>query len=271
MTLLNDFRETSYEPLSRGSYEVIGSFWQHLEELCSTLRACLILILIGWVICFSFSGELLPLLYLPLSALSEAPSLVLLSPLDALTITSQLSFWVSMSVTSPIWGWWVLKFLLPAFYKEERIKLRVFIGASALMLAISGYLAWGVTLPLFNRFLMGWSTTLGAPLWSLSAYMDYALTLLFGHLIAGQMCLILLLCVHHTWISPQTLCQARKPMIIAILVISALLTPPDIFTQIMLAIPLYGLYEMAIAYAKWRAWMKGLVISQEVACNSIAS
>lgn len=246
---LND---PSHETSKEVSCEVMGSFWEHLEALCSTLRACLILVFVGWVICLSFSSDLLPLLYLPLSQFSLAPTLVLLHPLDALTITSQLSFWVSVSVTSPIWGYWLLKFLLPALYPKERIKLRTFLCLSLLNMAISSYVAWGVTLPLANRFLIEWSAKLGMPMWCLSAYMDYALTVLVGHLIAGQICLILLLCVHYAWISPHKLIHARKGVIVAILVISALLTPPDIFTQLMMAIPLYGFYEMAIVYAKWR-------------------
>lgn len=243
-------------PSSEGVDEFLDvetkSFWEHLEELCGTLRACLLLIVVGWVVCFAFSERLLPLLYLPLSGLAEAPSLVLLSPLDAMTITAQLSFWVSLSVTSPLWGWWLLRFFLPALHPEERTKWLPFLFLSLLMLAISGYFAWKITLPLANQFLMGWSVPLGTPMWSVSNYLDYSLTLLFGHMIAGELALILAVCVHNRVLLPQQLCKARKGVCVAILIIAALLTPPDIFTQLMMALPLYALYELAILYAKWR-------------------
>lgn len=259
----------THAALNKVASEKTRSFWDHLEELCQTLRACLMLVVGGWVICFAFSSYLLPLLYLPLSQLAEAPSLVLLSPLDAMTITSQLGFWVSLSVTSPLWGWWLLRFCLPALQQKERARLFPFLGFSLLALIISGYFAWGVTLPLANRFLVLWSLPLGTPMWSLSAYMDYTLMLLFGHMVAGEICLILLFSVHYGWVTPNKLRELRKMMVIAILLISALLTPPDILTQLMMAVPLYGLYEMAILYAQWKFSQRRWVSFSST--NSIAS
>lgn len=233
--------------------EKTGSFWEHLEELRTTLAFSLSVVFVGFLICFSFSTYLLPLLYLPLSQLSNAPELILLGPLDAVTITAQLSFWVSFSLTSPIWGFKILSFLAPALHQEERIKVRPFLLLSLLALTLSGYFAWKVMLPLSNSLLVSFSTPLGVPMWSLSAYMDYTLTLLLGAMVAGELSLMLLLSVHYRWISAAMLCSARRYVIVALLVISALLTPPDIFTQFMMFIPLYGLYELAILYAKRRA------------------
>lgn len=245
------------------------SFWDHLEELAKTLRACLILIISSWLVCFAFSSYLLPVLYIPLSQFANAPALVLLSPLDAMTTTAQLSFWVSLSVTSPIWGWWLLRFCLPALQQKERTRLFPFLGFSLLTCILSGYFAWAVTLPLANRFLVMWSLPLGTPMWSISAYLDYTLMLLFGHMVAGQICLIVLFAVHYGFVTPKRLRLHRKMVIIAILIISALLTPPDIMTQLMMAGPLYGLYEAAILYAQWKVSQRKMILFS--ASNSVAS
>lgn len=178
--------------------------------------------------------------------------LLIMGPLEGLLLVFKVCFWLSMALTAPFWGWVWLQFILPGLKAQERAMLLPFFLCSAISLGLGVVLAYTVTLPIANQYLMLFNGSIGQNAWTLMHYVDYVLLLCLGHAIAAELGLLLLLLVHFQLLSPEWLIAKRRYMIVVAFILGALLTPPDVLTQLLLAIPLMGLYEIAICYAKWR-------------------
>lgn len=178
--------------------------------------------------------------------------LQILHPLEGMMMILKMSFWGSLACTSPIWGFWLLQFILPALKPLEKGYLIPFIGGSAFFITSGLALAYWVAIPLANSYLWHLNASFGINQWSLGDYVQYSLILFCGHAVAFEMGLVLLFLVHLRILTPEWLIQKRRWMIVLAFVLGAILTPPDVLTQFLLAIPLIGIYELAILYAKWR-------------------
>ncbi len=179
--------------------------------------------------------------------------LLILGPLEGMVLTFKVCFWCSLVLTSPIWSYFLLQFLLPGLRNEEKTLLIPFLAWSGLWMGAGLALAYFISIPLANTYLEAFNAPIGQNAWTLAHYIDYTLMLFLGHALAFEMGLLLLCLVHYQWISPDWLISKRRHMIVCAFIVGALLTPPDIPTQIMMAIPLISLYELAILYGKWQA------------------
>ncbi len=179
-------------------------------------------------------------------------SLVLLGPLEGMKIALKTAFFVGLILTAPLWGFCVARFLSPGLREAERRAAIPFLLTSVGFIAIGGMFAYGVTIPLANTYLMQFNASLGVNLWSLSHYLDYSLFLLIANGAAFQLAAIGLFAVHYRVVTADALLAHRRGAIVAAFILGALLTPPDVATQILLAIPLIALYESVILYAKLR-------------------
>lgn len=238
--------------MSEDQPELKISFWEHLEELRKMLIYVLCTIGIGVGTCFLFFS---PLLKLVLSPLENQP-LALLSPLEGMETSLKICFWLGMVMTSPVWLYFVAQFLAPAFTHGQRLSSLVFLLLSFLFSGAGALFAYWVTLPIANQMLFAFNAEIGTNFWSYSSYINYTLLLLLANALAFEITLLLFFCVHIGLLTPAFMESKRKLMILMAFIIGALLTPPDVFTQVMLALPLIGLYELALLYARIRHKMQ---------------
>lgn len=181
---------------------------------------------------------------------TRSPKLAIFSPSEGLTTLLKVCFWVGMAVSAPVWLYWIYRFVAPALHSNER---RLFIPFALLSFAFSFLglaFCYLITIPMANQYLDGLNAELGLNFWGLSHYLNYTLILMSANAIAFESCVVLLFLVHHGKITDEGMRKSRKPVIIAIFTASAILTPPDVFTQIMMAMPLIGFYELGIFYAR---------------------
>lgn len=190
--------------------------------------------------------------YIDIDVPADDTRLVIMGPLDGMLSAFKICLWSGAVITAPFWGFVFLQFLLPALKSQERALILPFMGLSIAFLSIGFLFAYHLTIPLANEYLLAFNAGIGMNLWSLSHYIDYTLILLLGHAIAFEFCLILLFLVHLRVIRVEQMTSWRRQMIVAAFILGAILTPPDIFSQVMLAIPLIALYEVAILYARFR-------------------
>ena len=106
-----------------------------------------------------------------------------------------------------------------------------------------------MTLPIANDYLSLFNSSIGQNAWTLDHYVNYVLCLCLGHAIAAELSVLLLVLVHFGLLSAEWLIAKRRVMIVGAFILGALLTPPDVLTQLLLAFPLIGIYEIAICYA----------------------
>jgi sec-independent protein translocase protein TatC len=178
--------------------------------------------------------------------------LLFLSPMEGIILTFKVSFWISLALTSPLWGWIFFTFITPGMHSHEKKIIFPFLIGSIVGLGLAIATAYYFTIPLANQYFHVFNASLGQNAWSFAHYVDYTLIIILGHIVAFELCLLLLLLVHFRILSQEWLISKRRYMIILSLILAALLTPPDVVTQITLAVPLIIFYEIAILYGKWR-------------------
>lgn len=189
---------------------------------------------------------------LEISFTAKSHPLALLSPLEGMQTTFKICFWIGLAATSPLWLWFVGQFIYPALHAGERKLLLPFLLLSLLFLGIGALFAYFVTIPLTNQMLSAFNAEIGINLWSFSHYIDYTFLLLLANGLAFEIALVLFFSVHIGLLSADFMKSKRRHMIFTAFIIGALLTPPDVFTQFMLAIPLMGFYELSLLYARFR-------------------
>lgn len=178
--------------------------------------------------------------------------LVILGPLEGILTSLKISFWTGLVVTSPVWLFFILQFLTPALKPREKSLMIPFALTSLIFLSLGTAFAYYLTIPLANHYFQLFNQPIGDNLWSLSTYVDYTLALLLANALAFECCVILLFLVHLGYITARSMRKKRRHAIVMAFILGAILTPPDILTQLMLAIPLIGFYELILIYAKLR-------------------
>jgi sec-independent protein translocase protein TatC len=179
-------------------------------------------------------------------------ALVLLGPTEGLGTIFKLAFWVSLVATSPLWLFLLLRFIAPGLQQTEKAFVLPFLGLSLLALFGGILFAWIFTLPIANSVLRQINAGIGTDLWSLGHYLDYSVILLLGNALAFEGAVLVFFLVHQGYLTPDGMRRCRRHVIVGTLFMSAVLTPPDVFTQLLLTIPLLCLYELSILYAVWR-------------------
>lgn len=176
--------------------------------------------------------------------------LVVLGPLEGFLIALKTSFWSGLFISSPIWLLVLSQFFMPGLHPHERRLILPFIATSILFILMGCLFAYLFTIPLANQYLFAFNNTIGTNLWSLSNYLDYTLFLVMANGIAFELGAIGVFAVHLQFITAKGLIANRRYAILGAFVAATILTPPDILTQFMLAIPLCLLYEALIVYAR---------------------
>lgn len=228
------------------------SFWSHVEDLRKVLLQILCIIFLGFLASLLFQDSLLSLITAPLYHAVPNAKLALLSPIEGFMASLKISLWASLILTLPLWIVPIIQFIAPALHTHERRAILPFVIASIAAIALGLSAAYYLTLPLANAYFYQFNESIGTNLWSLSAYLDFSLMLLFGHALVVECGLALLFLVHYGLISTDSLRRKRRLAIIGAFIVGALVTPPDVPSQLMVAIPLVGMYELSILYSSLR-------------------
>ncbi|MCK5785033.1 MAG: twin-arginine translocase subunit TatC [Candidatus Sabulitectum sp.] len=222
-----------------------GSFWDHLEEFRKRIFIMVFTVAALTAIAFFFSRHITN--YVTSSSPGE---LVALAPAEAITAHLRLSVTVGIILASPVLLFQMWRFIAPGLYQRER-KSVISVTIAGTFLFISGAaFAWFVmrkpALLLFQSFETG--NIHGA--WSVAAYIGFigSFLLIFGS--AFQLPLAVLFLTKTGIIEPGTLAKYRRHIVVGLLIMAAILTPPDPLTQVMLALPLYILFEISLVVAR---------------------
>ena len=180
-------------------------------------------------------------------------NLFILGPLDGLFIAMKVSIWIGFLGTAPIWVLILLRFIAPALRREEKKLLIPFLLSSMVAIICGITFAFFVTVPIANQYLSAFNQQIGTNLWSLQNYLDYTLFLMLANGFAFETGAVGVFLIRLGMISAEPMIAKRRHAIVGSFILGALLTPPDILTQFMLAIPLILIYEALILYAKVHA------------------
>jgi len=188
--------------------------------------------------------------FLTIETLAVTKKLFILGPIDGISSTFKVCLFIGAAFTSPIWLYFILSFIAPALDQKFYSLIGPFLILTIVFMVMGGSFAFFLTIPMANQYLELFNQDIGVNLWSISNYLDYTIVLVAGNAICFEMSAITLLLVHTRVLTETQLKRFRRYFIVGAFILSAILTPPDVLTQAMLAIPLIILYECIILYAK---------------------
>lgn len=229
------------------------SFMSHLVELRDRVIRSLVVVLLLFVVCFYFSGSIMKFLSLPLyDALPAGSRPIFTDQAGAFFTLTKVSFLTAVLISMP----WVLyqawAFVAPGLYEHERKFAMPLIVSSVFFLVFGIAFAYTFVLPAAYRFFIAMSSQTGAEiLQDLQKYWDFTLAIFFGFGLTFEVPVVQMLLVKAGVVQPDQLRAARRYVIVGAFVAAAILTPPDVLSQFMLAIPLILLYELGIHMASF--------------------
>ena len=229
------------------------SFVSHLVELRNRLIKALAVVLLLFFVCFYFSADLMRLLSLPLyEALPAGSRPIFTDQAGAFFTLTKVSFMTAVLISMP----WILyqawAFVAPGLYAHERRFAVPLIISSVFFLVLGITFAYTFVLPAAYKFFVMMSTPTGADiLQDLQKYWDFTLAIFFGFGLTFEVPVVQMLLVKAGVVTPAQLREARRYVAVGAFVLAAVLTPPDVLSQFMLAVPLILLYELGIYLAKF--------------------
>lgn len=226
-------------------------FTAHLEELRSRLIVSFVAVGVGFFVAYFFKEKLFELLMKPLTdVMGEDDKLIFTNLPEAFFVYLKTAFLAGIMVASPVILYEFWKFVAPGLYKKERrVLFPVVILCSFFFIggALFGYF---IVFPYGFKFFLGFATEFIRPLPSMKEYFSFASKLLIAFGVVFEMPLIITLFSRLGLISVEFLKKNRKYAILLFFIGAAILTPPDVITQIMMAVPLMFLYEISIIGAR---------------------
>jgi len=225
-------------------------FIEHLEEFRQRIFKILGAFAIGFVSCFSFSDIFVNILLEP--AKGSIQQLVFLKPTEAFIVHIKVSLIVGFLLVLPYIFYQVWQFVMPGLYAREKklviplvfISVIFFIGGVSF--AYFGVLRMGL------RFLMGFATSMSGsefglkPMISVGSYITFATRIFLAFGLIFELPLVLIFLNQIGIVSVDMLKRKRPYAVVAIFIVAALITPPDVVTQLLLGVPLIALYEISI-------------------------
>jgi sec-independent protein translocase protein TatC len=220
-------------------------FTDHLDELRHRLIVSLVGVGLGFVVCYGFSQQILLLLQRPMPT-----RLVFIAPTEAFFVNLKVAFYAGLFLSVPLLLFQVWKFVAPGLYEHERRYSFPFLIVSTVLFLVGALFAYAIILPIALHFLIAQ----GGELWqaniTLSNYLSFCMRLILAAGLIFEFPVLMYFLTKVGVITPEFLASNRKYAALAAFVVSAILTPPDVFSQVLLALPLFLLFEVSIFVAK---------------------
>ncbi|MBP7497620.1 MAG: twin-arginine translocase subunit TatC [Bacteroidales bacterium] len=250
------------------------SFWEHLEELRSILIKCVIYVTIGFIISFFFKNFIFDVIILGptkpyfitnrafcyIASLWNMPELCLNQipvKLMSINMTSQFAVHINISLISgfiiamPLILYQIWKFLKPALLPKEKKYISKAVFASSILFFIGVLFSYYILVPLTVHFFSNYQVSpVVENRINITSFISSITSVIFFTGLIFELPVITYFLVKTGILKAETLIKARKYIIILILFISAIITPPDILSQIIVSIPIFALYELSIFIAK---------------------
>ena len=225
------------------------SLSDHLRELRNRILVILAVFIIGVVVCFSSASPIVELL----TGLGEqfGYQFVYIRPQELLMVYFTISLLGALVLSLPVTAYEIFSFCSPGLKQIEKSMMLLGMIFGTVFFAVGVLFAYFITVPFMLRFLIAFSTdvTVTASI-SIEEYMSFLLTVftIFGVIFELPVLSVILTALGV--VKPSWLVKARRAMIVVIFFVAAIITPPDIVSQIMVAIPIIALYEFSILLSR---------------------
>jgi len=227
------------------------SFVSHLVELRDHLLKSVIFILVVFLCLFSFANDIYSLLSAPLLAsLPHGATMIATGVASPFLTPFKLSLVLSVFIAMPYLLYQIWSFIAPGLYQnEKRIALPLLV--TSIILFYSGMLfAYYLVFPIMFAFFTATTPDGVTMMTDISQYLDFILKMFFAFGVAFEVPIATILLIISGVVSAEKLVEKRPYVIVGAFVLGMLLTPPDIISQTLLAIPIWLLFELGIIFSK---------------------
>jgi len=227
------------------------TFLEHLEELRRRILWGLATLALTTVVGFFVTTryEVIGFLTRPIRPLLDQGRLAYLHPTEPFMVTLKVSLFVGIVLALPVLFWHFWRFVAPGLLEREKRIFFPALAASVGLFVSGAALAFFLVLPVGLRFFLGFAQESLEPVITIDRYFSFAVqvTLMFGFVFETP--LIILVLSYIGVLSPRTLRRYRRHAIVAMAIVSAILTPADIISMLLMLVPLYLLFEVSVALA----------------------
>ncbi len=226
-------------------------FTGHLEELRKRLIVCFVSVGIGFAISYGFKEQLFQILTRPLIAVMAADDKLIFTGLpEAFFTYLKVAFLSGIMLSTPIILYEFWMFVAPGLYQKEKRFLLPIVFLSTLFFLGGSFFGYFVVFPFGFKFFLGFASETIQPLPSMKEYLSFSAKLLLAFGLVFELPLIITFLSKMGLVTVGFLKKNRKYALLLFFAGAAILTPPDVVTQIMMALPLMILYEISIIGAR---------------------
>lgn len=231
----------------------------HLVELRTRLIYSLAALAVCFILAYAFADHLYGFFMRPLAGSFEHPEtrrMIFTAPHEAFFTYLRLAFWTAVFVAFPIIAGQIWIFVAPGLYKSERRAFLPFLAATPVLFLLGGALVYYVVMPLALKFFAGFEMPASEGAMAIvmetkvNEYLSLVLALMFAFGLAFQMPVLLTLLARAGLVSAAGLASRRRYAVVGIFIFAAIVTPPDVISQVALAVPMMALYEISILSAR---------------------
>lgn len=222
----------------------------HLVELRARLIRILLILFLGFLPCAFFARELYSFLAFPLlEKLPQGGQMIATEVVTPFFIPMKVALMVAFLVTLPHTLYQVWAFVAPGLYSHEKRLFLPLVFISSLLFFAGMAFAYFVVLPLVFEFIVYFAPEGVAVMTDISEYLNFVLTMFLAFGITFEVPVFVLILIRTGLVSIEKMKSIRRFVLVGAFIIGAIFTPPDVMSQILLAIPLYLLYELGIILA----------------------
>ena len=221
----------------------------HFLELRKRIIYCLFFFITIFIVLFYFADITYDLFSTPITKQINT-SLIAIKITSTFIIPLKLSFYLATIICTPYILFNIWRFIAPGLYKKEKYTLKSFFILSILLFTLGISFAFYIICPIALNFFLNCSPSNVNIMISIDNYLDFIFTIILATGVSFQIPLIINIIIKSNLITKKSLANKRPYIIIFAFIISMLLTPPDVISQILLAIPMCILFEIGLIFSK---------------------
>lgn len=225
---------------------------EHLRELRRRLVFSLAAVAAGLILSGFFARDIFHLLQRPLlNFLPPDSKFITLNAIEGWLVYFKISFISALFVSSPLWLYQIWAFFAPAVGKDRGGRILFYTFISSALFIGGGLVGYFIILPYgFSYFVSLLEATDIVFLPQMRLYLNFTFFVLTGLGLVFQVPLVTMFLIRWNIVSIEKLKKARKYIVVSAFIIAAIATPPDVITQIIVALPLIGLFELSLLFAR---------------------
>lgn len=226
-------------------------FITHLIEMRDRLLRVVLAVLLIFIVLFSFASDLFGMIAKPmLEVLPEGSTMIATGTIDQFFTPMKLAMVMSIFIAMPYILYQAWAFIAPGLYSHERKLVLPLMASSTLLFYAGMAFAYYVVFPIMFRYMAGITIAGVAMMPDITRYLDIVIKLFFAFGVAFEVPIATILLVWTGLTTPDSLAEKRPYIIVAAFVVGMLLTPPDIISQTLLAIPMWLLFEVGVVFSR---------------------